>query len=137
MVEFFYHGHEHQESESRAISGGAGPHHRRVQDRGDPSRVRGAQGKNRSPRPVGKAADGPSPRFPRERDLVQHPAKTPGPSGHQEGTGDDPRISAGRRLIIDRSAILSIFLRETGSEELLSAILGADFAGIGAPTAAE
>jgi ribonuclease VapC len=40
-------------------------------------------------------------------------------------------------LIIDSSAILAIFFRETGAEELLSAILGADFAGIGSPTAAE
>jgi len=40
-------------------------------------------------------------------------------------------------LIVDSSAILAIFFRETGAEELLSAILDADFAGIGAPTAAE
>jgi ribonuclease VapC len=40
-------------------------------------------------------------------------------------------------LIIDSSAILAIFFRETGSEELLSSILDADFAGVGAPTAAE
>lgn len=40
-------------------------------------------------------------------------------------------------MIIDSSAVLAIFFRETGSEELLSAILDADFAGIGAPTAAE
>jgi ribonuclease VapC len=40
-------------------------------------------------------------------------------------------------LIVDSSAILAIFFRETGAEELLSAILGADFAGIGSPTAAE
>jgi ribonuclease VapC len=40
-------------------------------------------------------------------------------------------------LIVDSSAILAIFLREAGAEELLSAILEADFAGIGAPTAAE
>ena len=40
-------------------------------------------------------------------------------------------------MIIDSSAILAIFFRETGAEELLSAILGADFAGIGSPTAAE
>jgi ribonuclease VapC len=40
-------------------------------------------------------------------------------------------------LIIDSSAILAIFFRETGAEELLSAILDADFAGIGSPTAAE
>ena len=40
-------------------------------------------------------------------------------------------------MIVDSSAILAIFFRETGAEELLSAILDADFAGIGAPTAAE
>lgn len=40
-------------------------------------------------------------------------------------------------MIIDSSAILAVFFRETGAEELLSAILDADFAGIGAPTAAE
>lgn len=40
-------------------------------------------------------------------------------------------------MIVDSSAILAIFLREAGAEELLSAILEADFAGIGAPTAAE
>jgi ribonuclease VapC len=40
-------------------------------------------------------------------------------------------------LIVDSSAILAIFFRETGAEELLSAILDADFAGIGSPTAAE
>jgi ribonuclease VapC len=40
-------------------------------------------------------------------------------------------------LIIDSSAILAIFFRETGSEDLLSTILGAEFAGIGSPTAAE
>ena len=40
-------------------------------------------------------------------------------------------------MIVDSSAILAIFFRETGAEELLSAILGADFAGIGSPTAAE
>ncbi len=40
-------------------------------------------------------------------------------------------------MIIDSSAILAIYFRETGAEELLSAILDADFAGIGAPTAAE
>jgi ribonuclease VapC len=40
-------------------------------------------------------------------------------------------------LIIDSSAILAIFFRETGAEELLSTIVNADFAGIGAPTAAE
>jgi len=40
-------------------------------------------------------------------------------------------------LIIDSSAILAIFFHETGAEEILSTILDADFAGIGAPTAAE
>jgi ribonuclease VapC len=40
-------------------------------------------------------------------------------------------------LIVDSSAILAIFFRETGAEELLAAILDADFAGIGSPTAAE
>jgi ribonuclease VapC len=40
-------------------------------------------------------------------------------------------------LIIDSSAILAIFFREAGAEEVLSAILDADFAGIGSPTAAE
>ena len=40
-------------------------------------------------------------------------------------------------MIIDSSAILAIFFRERGSEDLLSTILNADFAGIGSPTAAE
>lgn len=40
-------------------------------------------------------------------------------------------------MIIDSSAILAIFFRESGAETLLSAILDADFAGIGSPTAAE
>jgi ribonuclease VapC len=40
-------------------------------------------------------------------------------------------------VIIDSSAILAIFFRERGSEAMLSAILDADFAGIGSPTAAE
>ena len=40
-------------------------------------------------------------------------------------------------MIIDSSAILAIFFREGGAEDLLSAILDADFAGIGSPTAAE
>lgn len=40
-------------------------------------------------------------------------------------------------MIIDSSAILAIFFRESGAEELLASILDADFAGIGAPTAAE
>jgi ribonuclease VapC len=40
-------------------------------------------------------------------------------------------------LIVDSSAILAIFFREPGAEELLATILGADFVGIGSPTAAE
>jgi ribonuclease VapC len=40
-------------------------------------------------------------------------------------------------LIIDSSAVLAIFFRETGADELLATILDADFAGIGSPTAAE
>ena len=40
-------------------------------------------------------------------------------------------------MIVDSSAILAIFLREPGAEDLLSSILEADFTGIGAPTAAE
>lgn len=40
-------------------------------------------------------------------------------------------------MIIDSSAVLAIFFREPGAEELLSTILDADFAGIGSPTAAE
>jgi len=40
-------------------------------------------------------------------------------------------------LIIDSSAILAIFFREKEAETLLSAILEADFAGVGSPTAAE
>jgi ribonuclease VapC len=40
-------------------------------------------------------------------------------------------------LIIDSSAILAVFFRERDAEAVLSAILDADFAGIGAPTAAE
>ena len=40
-------------------------------------------------------------------------------------------------MIIDSSAILAIFFREPGAEEILSTILDADFAGIGSPTAAE
>lgn len=40
-------------------------------------------------------------------------------------------------MIVDSSAILAVFFREPGAEELLAAILNADFAGIGAPTAAE
>jgi uncharacterized protein with PIN domain len=40
-------------------------------------------------------------------------------------------------VIVDSSAILAIFFRESGAEAILSAIVEADFAGIGAPTAAE
>jgi ribonuclease VapC len=40
-------------------------------------------------------------------------------------------------VIVDSSAIVAIFFRESGSEELLSTIVEADFAGIGAPTAVE
>jgi uncharacterized protein with PIN domain len=40
-------------------------------------------------------------------------------------------------LIIDSSAILAIFFREDGADTLLSAVVEADFAGIGSPTAAE
>ena len=40
-------------------------------------------------------------------------------------------------MILDSSAILAILLRERGAEDLLSAIVESDFAGIGAPTAAE
>jgi ribonuclease VapC len=40
-------------------------------------------------------------------------------------------------VIVDSSAILAVFFRESSAEELLSAILDADFAGIGSPTAAE
>ena len=40
-------------------------------------------------------------------------------------------------MIIDSSAILAIFFRETGVDALLAAVLEADFAGIGSPTAAE
>jgi ribonuclease VapC len=40
-------------------------------------------------------------------------------------------------VIIDSSAILAIFFRESGAEVLLSTILEAGFAGIGSPTAAE
>ncbi len=40
-------------------------------------------------------------------------------------------------MIVDSSAILAIFFREDGFDDLLSAILDADFAGIGSPTAAE
>ncbi|HYU26622.1 MAG TPA: type II toxin-antitoxin system VapC family toxin [Thermoanaerobaculia bacterium] len=40
-------------------------------------------------------------------------------------------------MIVDSSAILAIFFHESGAEALLSAILDADFAGIGSPTAAE
>ena len=40
-------------------------------------------------------------------------------------------------MIIDSSAILAILFREAAAEALLSTIVNADFAGIGAPTAAE
>ena len=40
-------------------------------------------------------------------------------------------------MIIDSSAIVAILLREREAEGLVSAILNADFAGIGSPTAAE
>jgi len=40
-------------------------------------------------------------------------------------------------VIIDSSAVLAIFFRENGAEALLSMILGAEFAGMGAPTATE
>ena len=40
-------------------------------------------------------------------------------------------------MIVDSSAILAIFFREPEAESLLTAIVDADFAGIGAPTAAE
>jgi len=40
-------------------------------------------------------------------------------------------------VIVDSSAILAIFFRESGAEAILSTIVGADFAGIGSPTAAE
>ncbi len=40
-------------------------------------------------------------------------------------------------MIIDSSAILAIFFRQKDAEALLSAIVDADFAGIGSPTAAE
>jgi ribonuclease VapC len=40
-------------------------------------------------------------------------------------------------LIIDSSALVAIFLREKGADALVSAIVGADVAGIGSPTAAE
>lgn len=40
-------------------------------------------------------------------------------------------------MIIDSSAIVAIFFRETGAEEILATIVEADFAGIGSPTATE
>ena len=40
-------------------------------------------------------------------------------------------------MILDSSAILAIFFRESDAEDLLSAIMDADFAGIGSPTATE
>jgi ribonuclease VapC len=40
-------------------------------------------------------------------------------------------------VIVDSSAVLAIFFRESAAESLLTAIVESDFAGIGAPTAAE
>jgi ribonuclease VapC len=40
-------------------------------------------------------------------------------------------------LIVDSSALVAIFMREKAADSLLSAIVGADVAGIGSPTAAE
>jgi ribonuclease VapC len=40
-------------------------------------------------------------------------------------------------LIIDSSAIVAIFFRESGAEDLLAAIVASDFAGVGTPTAVE
>jgi ribonuclease VapC len=40
-------------------------------------------------------------------------------------------------LIIDSSAIVAIFFRESGAEEIMTAIAEAEFAGIGSPTATE
>ena len=40
-------------------------------------------------------------------------------------------------MIVDSSAILAVFFRESGVEELVSTIVDAEFAGIGTPTAAE
>jgi len=40
-------------------------------------------------------------------------------------------------LIVDSSAILAIFFREKGANDLLSTIVAAEVVGIGAPTAAE
>jgi ribonuclease VapC len=40
-------------------------------------------------------------------------------------------------LIIDSSAIVAIFFRESGADEILGTIVESDFAGIGAPTATE
>lgn len=40
-------------------------------------------------------------------------------------------------MIVDSSALLAILFREKEAEALLTAIVGADVAGIGAPTAAE
>jgi len=40
-------------------------------------------------------------------------------------------------LIIDSSAIVAIFFRESGAEEIMAAIAEAEFAGIGSPTATE
>ena len=40
-------------------------------------------------------------------------------------------------MIVDASAVTSIFLRKTGCERLIDALASANFAGIGAPTLAE
>lgn len=40
-------------------------------------------------------------------------------------------------MIVDSSAVTSIFLRRPGCERLIDALANADFAGVGAPTLAE
>jgi ribonuclease VapC len=40
-------------------------------------------------------------------------------------------------VIVDSSAVTSIFLRKPGCERLIDALANADFAGVGAPTLAE
>ena len=40
-------------------------------------------------------------------------------------------------MIVDASAVTSIFLRRPGCERLIDALAAADFAGVGAPTLAE
>lgn len=40
-------------------------------------------------------------------------------------------------MIVDASAVTSIFLRKPGCERLIDALADADFAGVGAPTLAE